>query len=288
MSLVGVGLSACSALMMTAKDVVSKKVSVSVTPRTNTFASFAYALPYYAVLLAGLYALGFESFLVTEGFILFVFLRALSDIFAEGFKMKAFSLTDMSVVASLLALGPVFLLPLSSVIAQDRISWQGGLGVCCIVIANIVVLRSRTMSHSPTHRQGVLFGIGGAFFLALNTCFDRLAVHTASPTVSAASMTLLSALLLAPLILPHTMLRREAFGSYRFFLLRGFLELLFMVGKLSALLFLPAAYVAALLRIGVIFSVIAGRFYLGEKDFLRRIVAALLTVSGAVVIALAP
>ena len=68
--------------------------------------------------------------------------------------------------------------------------------------------------------------------------------------------------------------------------LRGLFEVLYMVTKLTALQFLPTQYVAALGRCSLLFSVVGGKLFFREKEFLQRLFGALLILSGVVLIAL--
>src|SRR5687768_12299654 len=94
-------LSACFAA---AKDLVSKRLAFRIDGLTSTYASFAYALPGYFVLLAILFATGQETSTVTTTFLVLVVLRSLTDVLAEGMKMYAFSYADISVVACFFSL----------------------------------------------------------------------------------------------------------------------------------------------------------------------------------------
>ena len=50
----------------------------------STYASFAYALPYYVVVLAVLWRFGLETFTFSPYFLILVLLRSLTDALAEG------------------------------------------------------------------------------------------------------------------------------------------------------------------------------------------------------------
>jgi hypothetical protein len=75
-------LSACSA---TAKDIVSKAVASRVHPSILTFASCAFALPFYVNLLALSPLFGADPLVYTGSFAWLVLARSISDIFEEGF-----------------------------------------------------------------------------------------------------------------------------------------------------------------------------------------------------------
>ena len=86
-----------SALFATSKDLLSKHVSRNVDGTVSTFASFAFALPYYALLMAVLWVCGFEDFAWSAGFWGYVLVRSVTDAAAEWFKMTAFQFGDLSI-----------------------------------------------------------------------------------------------------------------------------------------------------------------------------------------------
>jgi drug/metabolite transporter (DMT)-like permease len=79
--------------------------------------------------------------------------------------------------------------------------------------------------------------------------------------------------------------RREALWVYRAdFALRGFLEITFMVSKLTALQFLQAPYVVGIQRLSLFWSILGARFFFQEPDFGRRLAAGSLILAGVLLI----
>src|SRR5437870_1345220 len=104
-------LAAClGACFSSAKDLVSKRLSSHLDGTLSTFASFAYALPFYVIILAIQYARGEEFLTFTVSFWGYVAVRSVTDSFAEGMKMHAFAHGEISVVSCFFALSPLFLL----------------------------------------------------------------------------------------------------------------------------------------------------------------------------------
>ncbi len=282
----GILLGLCSALLMSAKDIVSKSVSVGADGRTSTLASFAFALPFYLLLLGALWLCGMESFSITGPFLAYVLMRATTDSFAEWLKMEAFSHGDLSLVSCVFALSPVLLLMLSPALTGDHLSWRG-VGCVFLVAGGTVILLYRGDTKRPAREwRAILLSIGGSFAFALNGILDRLAVQQASPTLSGFAMTLCSALIIAPTVLPSATRRAALLTHARPFTLRGALEVPFMVAKLWALQYLAAPYVAALQRASMLMNVIAGRLLFREDRFFQRIFAASLMLLGIVGIAI--
>lgn len=277
--MIGVLLSLATTVAMTAKDVVSKKLSVSVDGTTSAFASFAFALPFYAIVLFIFWLLGWETFTVHSAFFSYVLLRALSDTFAETFKMYALSHGEFSVIVPIISLHPVFLLVASPLLTNDPLTPNIIIGVLFTVIGSTLVVFQR----AKTSTKGIVYGLLCAFFFALNNCFDRLSVQTASPTFSGMVMTAVSAVMLIPLLIYHRT-RMSPFIEYKNpFLLRGGFEVLFMILKLSALQYLQAPVATAIMRLSIVFAVISGGVVFNEKRMIPKLIGAAFTVIGIII-----
>ncbi|HXG08469.1 MAG TPA: DMT family transporter [Gemmataceae bacterium] len=264
---------------------MSKKLSFGLDGTTSTYASFSYALPYYVVLLAAQVLLGEETLTLSRTFLVLVLLRSVTDTFAEGMKMHAFTHGDISVVSMVFSISPVFLLVTSPLITGDMPSPLGAAAVLLVVAGSLAMVYRPAVAHGTGQQRGILLALGASFFFSLNSCFDRLAVKEGRPVLAGFSMTLLSALFLFPLVVRRKD-RLEALRSHRLGLLaRGLLEIAFMVCKLYALQFAQAPYVVGVMRLSLLFSIIGGRVFFGEPDFPRRLAAGALILAGASLIA---
>ena len=275
----GILLGLCSAFLMSAKDVVSKSVATRVDGRTSTFASFAFALPFYAVLLTLLWICGLETFEISGPFLAYVVMRATTDSVAEWLKMEALAHGDLSLVSCVFALSPIFMLLLSPIFTGDHISWSG-VGWILLVVIGTLALMYRHDARPTDEARAILLATGGAMAFAMNGILDRLAVQQASPTLSGFAMTLISALIITPSVIPSAERRAALRALQRPFALRGAIEVPFMVAKLWALQFLAAPYVAALQRASMLINVIAGKLLFQEERFLQRLAGATLMLIG--------
>jgi drug/metabolite transporter (DMT)-like permease len=275
------------AVFSTAKDLVSKRVAARLDGTTSTFASFAFALPYYVLVLAALVLAGRERLEVSLPFLLLVFLRSVTDSFAEGMKMHAFAHGDISVVASFFSLSPLFLLITSPLITGDLPSGLGVLAVLLVVAGSVLMVWRPGDSKRPAQTKGVLLALGAAVFFSFNSCFDRLAVQKGTPVFAGFSMTLFSALLLLPFIVSRRQRVRELVLHRGDFALRGLLEIAFMTSKLYALQYLQAPYVVGVQRLALILSIIGGRVFFKEEEFARRLAAGGCILAGVVLIVVA-
>jgi drug/metabolite transporter (DMT)-like permease len=277
MGVIAALLCACTS---TAKDIVSKAVASKVHPDTSTFASFAYALPFYGVIFAVLHLLGGEGVRLSQTFLLLVLLRGISDVFAEGCKMRALNAGDVSLVSGLLSLSPVILALISPFITGDTVRLSEGLGIVCIVAGGLVLVRRDRSTGKVVQPTAVAYALGGSFAFALNSALDRLAVGHADAVTSAFSVTLCAALLTIPAAFRVSTAKGELVANSRAFLLRGFFETVFMVAKMAALTTLPAHVVVGLMRMSMIFTVLAGGAWFHEQDRTRRVIGTVMMYAG--------
>ena len=277
MGVISALLCACTS---TAKDLVSKAVASRVDPDVSTFASFLYALPFYGVILLILHALGGEGPNLSRTFLLLVLMRGVSDVFAEGCKMRALAVGDVSLVSGLLSLSPLILTVISPFITGDAVTLSEGVGILCIVAGGLVLVRRDRSTGGVVQPVAVLYAVGGSFAFALNSALDKLAVGHADPVTSAFSVTVCAALLTAPALLRISTAKGELASNSRAFLVRGFFETIFMFAKMAALTTLPAHVVVGVMRISMIFTVLVGGAWFREQDRARRVIGTIIMYVG--------
>jgi drug/metabolite transporter (DMT)-like permease len=282
----GIVAALLSAVFSTSKDVVSKKLTVRIDGTASTFASFAFALPFYLIVLGVLAFLGYDLIHFTAAFWWLVLARALTDVFAEGMKMYAFAHGDISLVTIVFSLSPLYLLAMSPWLPSERLSWQGTVAVIVVVAGSVALVYRPSHPEWGKQRTALLLGAGASLFFALNSLLDRLAMlqgqrdDPGSATMAGFTMTLTSAGMLLPFIVGHRERAAGMLAARRGLLTRGLLETAFMVCKLLAMQLMEAAYVVGLQRTSLLLSIIVGRVVFKEKDFGRRLLAGLLILAG--------
>jgi drug/metabolite transporter (DMT)-like permease len=278
----GVIATLISACTLTAKDLVSKAVASKVHPDISTFASFFFALPFYALIFGALYLLGGEWVVLSQTFFLLVLMRGISDVFAEGCKMRAFDTGDVSLVSGLLSLSPLILTMISPFITGDPVSGSEAMGMVLIVFGGLVVVRRDRTTGKVVQPVAVVYALVGSVAFALNSALDKLAVGHAGAVTSAFSVTLCAALLTLPALFRVPAAKAQLGGNARTFLLRGLFETIFMVAKMVALTTLPAHVVVGIMRISMILTVAVGGAWFHEKDRVRRVVGTVLMYAGLI------
>ncbi len=175
-----------SAVLASAKDLVSKRLAFRLDGTASTFASFAYALPFYLVILAVLYFIGEETFTLSLAFLVLVLLRSITDTLAEWLKMSAFTHGDISLVVSFFSLSPVMMLFTSPLITGDIPSLWGALAVVLVTVGSLLLVYRPARSGFAAQKKAAILATCAALFFSLNSCFDRLAVQKAIPDFESA------------------------------------------------------------------------------------------------------
>jgi len=215
-------------------------------------------------------------------------LRAVSDSFAEFFKMHAFTHAELSVVSSIFSLNLVILLLISPIVTGDIPNSTGAIGVILSALGSFFIVTNKTPSKSEgkSSKKGITYALLAAFFFALNACFDRLAVQSASPALSGFAMTALSCLILLPLAIRVKDFKSQVKLNSKALSYRAFFEVTFMVTKLAALKYIQAPYVSGIMRSTLIFSIIGGKVIFKEENFKKKLIGGALIVLGSALIIL--
>lgn len=279
MGVIAALISACTS---TAKDLVSKAVASKVHPDISTFASFLFALPFYGLIFVALYLSGEEGAALSRTFLTLVLMRGISDVFAEGCKMRAFEKGDVSLVSGLLSLSPLILTVISPFITGDAVRGSEAVGIVLIVFGGLILVRRDRITGKVVQPVAIGYALGGSIAFALNSALDRLAVGQAGAVTSAFSVTLCAALLTLPALFRVPSGRADLASNSGAFFARGFFETVFMVAKMAALTTLPAHVVVGIMRMSMIFTVVAGGAWFHEKDRGRRVIASLIMYVGLV------
>jgi drug/metabolite transporter (DMT)-like permease len=274
-----------SAVFSTSKDIVSKKLAVRIDGTASTFASFAFALPFYVAILVVLWLRDADIFSFSGMFWLLVMLRAVTDVFAEWMKMYAFAHADIAVVSIAFSMSPLCVLALTPILTSDQPSLSSAVAVVLVVAGSVAAVYRPSHPDWAKQKKAILLAVGASFFFGINSIYDRLAMQEQRRDFAAAvmggfGMTGVSALLLLPMV---SFRNDRLVGMYVFrhgLLIRGLLEVAFMVSKLVAMQALAPHLVVGLQRVSLLLSIIAGRVIFKEGDFVRRMIGGMLILGG--------
>jgi drug/metabolite transporter (DMT)-like permease len=266
------------------KDLISKKISFESSSLFSTFTSFSFALPFYLVITAVFYIIGVEDFYFQNTFLFYAVVRGSIDIIAEWTKMHALGCADISLISPIIGASPAFILVFGYFINGDLISKRELIGVVFVLLGTLCLLIPSKKVNFTNQKKGIVFAFCSSISFALLSCLDKEAVQLATPLFTAASMTLVSSLLLAVPLFFFEKKQCLNFKTGIALSFRGLFEVLFMLSKLWALIYFPAVTVAALMKISLVFKVASGSLIFNEKDLLKKIISSLLITVGVLVI----
>jgi drug/metabolite transporter (DMT)-like permease len=287
----------CTAL----RDAASKHATRGADPLIIAFALAA--VP--AVTLGSLVALGgapepgprFGIALAVSGGI---------NVVATPLIVWALERSDLSLVAPLRSLTPVFMLVTAGLVLGEAPSAVGAAGVAVVVAgAYLLNVRDRTagrlepllaLARDPGARAMLLV----AFLYSVSATFDKVGTQASSPLVWAAAVHVVVALALAPVAAwrwragrrrgPAGGLaagpRSRGPGPVAAMLLAGALVAVGAVAQMTALTLTLAAYVIAVKRTSTLFGVLLGHLLFRERDVRQRIVGAGVMLAGFVLLTL--
>lgn len=270
---------------MSLKDLISKKLSTHIEGGLSAFAAYAFALPYYLILIFVLCLFGEIDFVFSVYFLKLVLARSLTDAVGKWFKMSSYKYGDISLVTIIYGLQPLFIILFSILILNQIPTTLATIGILIIVIGTLVLSLEKQVSFEElkNKKKAIILALLSTVFLSCNSVFDSLASKEAGAVWSAFSMTALATLFLLPISLKKKNIAPLQLNKFNLSL-RGFFEVLAMVSKLTALQYLEVAYVAGLQKLSILFSITGGYFLYNEKGFKIRFIAGILITIGAALI----
>lgn len=233
---------------------------------------------------------------VEAGFWPVLGINVVLDLIAFTLYVSALEAGELGLTYPLLALTPVFVVPVEWALLGEHPGAEGVTGIV-LVAAGVYMLVSpgaesgilapfRALAREPGARRM----LGVAVIWAVSGTFDRVAVLRSSPAFYG---TLLSACL-AVGFLPFALRRgrggtparlgsslRDAPGGLA---LQGLLFAGMFICQMEALRLALAAYVLALKRSGTLLTVLAGAAFFGEKGTRRRLGATVILLAGVVLV----
>src|SRR5262249_416615 len=149
-----------SAIFSSSKDLLSKRLAFRLDGTTSTFASFAYALPFYIAVLTVLYWLGVEDFERSVSFLGLILVRGIPYTFPEGMTMHGFAHGDISIVATFFSLSPLLLLVTSPLITGDPLHVVEAVAVVLVVAGSLLMVYRPSTTGWAAQRKAILLACG--------------------------------------------------------------------------------------------------------------------------------
>ncbi|MCX5904388.1 MAG: DMT family transporter [Proteobacteria bacterium] len=280
----GVCYALLPAILAAGADALSKKAAAKQSVYLISLSRWVFALPVLALMTFQAEVprgLGWEV-------AIYILILMPLEILAMILYIKAIARYDLSMTVPLLSLTPLFLLVTGSVFLGETITPSGIAGVL-VVLTGIYIMNISTLKEgllAPfravlTNRGAVLVIIVAIIYTITSTLGKKVVLITGSAFFSFWYL-----LLLAIGIIPVLCLKGESplhvFKNFKMNLLIGTLIGLASYSQFAAYTFAPIAYVIAVKRTSIIFSVLLGRLIFQEAAFGKRAFGALLAFIGVV------
>lgn len=208
--------------------------------------------------------------------------------------VRAIELADVSLVAPLLSLSPLFMLLTSWVMLSEVPDVKGLAGILIVVVGTYFLAGGEAgLKLEPLLRlveePGPRWALLVALLWSVTANIDKLCVETSSPLAYTFWFHVLFTLVFTPIYL-YLRSGSESNGgsdtglSFTFVILGlvgvGVLQAVMVVAQMTALTATNVTYVIAIKRSGMLVSVLGGGLLLDEEDFPRRLLAAFLVLIG--------
>jgi drug/metabolite transporter (DMT)-like permease len=203
----------------------------------------------------------------------------------------AVQISPLSLCIPYLAFTPVFLLGGAWIFLHEVPTLFGVLGVFSVTIGAVLLQRETiTWKDLFSHRifpkeKGPLLMLFTAFLFSITTIFARKALDASSPFYFSGMYYFLIALGLLPFQFKSGL--KQLIKAPPLFLLIGFVETSSFLLQFMAMPQTTSAYVIAIKRLSLLFSVVSGWIFFKEKHVISRLIGASLMVVGVVLIAFA-
>jgi drug/metabolite transporter (DMT)-like permease len=296
-TLFGVTAALLTALCQTATDIGTKAATREAEERLTLAAQWTVGAVFLSLLCLVWYpsillqpAATFAA-LTRPGFWPLLLLDGVLNVIAYYFFVRAFRLSDASLVAPLMLVTPVLLLVTSPLILSEHVPPIGALGVVFAVLGSAFLGGSDPSA--SLHTSFIVFardyGVRSMFVTAviwsITSNLDKLGVRASTPLLWTATITTFIALcsIIFWLAMPHRPLRLR---DTRYAVLSGMANAIGNALLMYALTLLFVPYVIAIKRMSALFTVIASGIILKENNR-GRIVGTVIMLVGTVFIAFA-
>ncbi len=191
---------------------------------------------------------------------------------------RALLLSDLSLVVPLLALTPVWMLATSPWILGEFPAALGVIGILAIFVGALLLKFGEPGGvwaplRAIVRDRGARFMIAVSLLWSITAALDKVAVQAASPTTYILAFQVGFSLLFLPAVLRKER-RTQIRAHWRGLLLLGCLGALMLVAQMTALPMTLAAYVIAMKRSGMLFSILYGHYLFNEQGIRQRLVGA--------------
>lgn len=266
---------------------LQKKTLESVNPYYVPLATTLGALPFF---LAAILLTGFTP--PTTAFWLPFFVSGTINVLATLLLMQALKSGDLSLTIPYLGFSPVFLVVTSYLILGETTSAAGLAGIM-LVAAGAVTLQWQNGQGLKGSYKNFLANRSSqiallvSFLYSISTNFDKLGVKNSGVIVYPAMLYALQALVFGLIAAKTKMADKSRLKSnLKQLALIGPLSVVMLLCYCSAITQAPVAYVIALKRTAIFWSVVIGYLVFQEQGFTKKAASAAAMIAGVLLIAL--
>jgi len=259
-----------------------KRILGRIDPYVVTWAMFPYALPF---LLLALWAAGLPQ--VKPSFWPALAATLAINLLAFTLYVRAIKLSPLSLTFPFLAFTPLLLVLTGYVALGELPDALGAVGILLIVAGAYVINLDRLregllgpVRHIARERGSLLMLIVAALW-AISAAADKVALLNSSPFFFLVVFHILFPVCYFPVLLVKAsghkrQILREAPALLAF----AFVGALMVLFQMAAVRLTLVSYVIALKRAGMLFSILLGYFFFGERQLRIRLAGASLMVAG--------
>lgn len=287
---IGILYTLITALLMAGADVLSKKASAQQSVYLVSLSRWLFAIPVLALMT---FQMDFPRAISSEVIVCTLILIPL-EIVAMILYVKAIAHYDLSLTVPLLSLTPLFLLITGSLFLHETVTLMGIAGVVTILsgvyIMNVTHLREGMLApfKSIVRNEGSLLVVVVALIYAITSTMGKKVVTLTGSAFFSFWYLFALSIVLIPVVYIKGESPWQIFKNFKMNLLIGTLVGLATYSIFTAYNYAPIAYVIAIKRTSILFTVILGRMIFNEPSFGRRVTGAVLALIGIVLIILSP
>lgn len=277
-------LSLVSAFSLAASDALTKKALTGNNEYLVAWSRLLFSVPLLAILwifvpIPDLDAEFYQAFLLAMPL----------EILALVFYIKALKASPLSLTLPFLSLTPVFLIGISYIMLEEKVSLQGAAGIFLIAaggyMLNIHTVRKGFLEpfRAVTREKGSVFMILVAMIYSVTSSLGKLAIEHSSPLFFGITYFITLTIVFTPIALIAG--RKDAgdfIGQKRYIGLfaPGLFYSAMIASHMIAISLTNVAYMISIKRMSVIIGVIFGYYLFMERNIRERLAGAFLMFSG--------
>ena len=271
-----------TAVSLATSDALTKKALVSRDEYFVAWIRLLFALP---VLLASMLFIEIPS--LDKTFWLATMCALPLEIAAIILYTKALKVSPISLTMPFLALTPVFLIVMSNIILEEKVSVYGGGGIILMALGsyslNIHMIRENVLEPVKAifREKGCVMMIAVAFIFSITAPLGKVAIEHSSPFFFGSFYFVLVTLFFTPIALKMNqgkiIFTRKDIAPLTSI---GITYSMMIIFHMLAISLSNVAYMISIKRTSLLFSILYGHFLFRERNIAEKIVGCILMLAG--------